>query len=102
MEPLVVLCTCPEAEAAALARKLLDERLIACATLSGATSLFIWKGAIEEAEETLLIMKTTGERWPVLRDRIVELHSYEVPEVLALPVSDGNADYLAWLASVVA
>ena len=101
MEHLVVLCTCPEAEAPDLARSLLDERLIACANLATVTSLYTWKGEIEEARETLLFMKTTEERWPALHERIEELHSYDVPEVLALPVTDGAADYLAWLDGVV-
>lgn len=101
MEHLVVLCTCPEAEAPGLARSLLDERLIACANLSTVTSLYTWKEEVEEARETLLIMKTTEERWPALRERIEELHSYDVPEVLALPVTDGAARYLAWLDGVV-
>lgn len=97
MDPLVVLSTCPEAEATDLARTLLEERLVACVNLSGVTSLYTWQGDIQEDAETLLVMKTTRERWPGLRDRIVELHSYDVPEVLALPVGDGNDDYLAWL-----
>ncbi len=101
MEPLVVLCTCPEDEARDLARALLEERLIACATMSGVTSLYTWQGDIQEDTETLLMMKTTAERWPALRDHLTEIHSYEVPEVLALPVSDGNDDYLAWLGDVV-
>jgi periplasmic divalent cation tolerance protein len=101
MENLVVLCTCPEVEAPDLARSLLDERLIACVNLAPVTSLYTWKGEIEEARETLLVMKTNKERWAALRDRIEELHSYDVPEVLALPVTDGAAGYLAWLDSVV-
>ena len=101
MEYLVVLCTCSEAEAPDLARSLLDERLIACSNLSTMTSLYTWKEAVEEARETLLIMKTTEERWPALRDRIEELHSYDMPEILALPVTDGAARYLAWLGGVV-
>ncbi len=96
-EHLVVLSTCPEAEARELARTLLEEQLVACINLSGVTSLYTWQGDIQEDMETLLVMKTTRERWPALRDRIVELHSYDVPEMLALPVVDGNDDYLAWL-----
>ena len=101
MEHLVILCTCPKAEARDLARSLLDEYLIACANLCNVTSLYTWKGEIEEARETLLVMKTTEERWPALRDRIEELHSYDMPEILALPVTDGAARYLAWLGGVV-
>ena len=101
MEHLVVLCTCPEAEAPNLARSFLDERLIACVNLSKVISLYTWKGEIAEARETLMVMKTTEERWPALRDRIEELHSYDVPEVLVLSVTDGASDYLAWLDSVV-
>lgn len=101
MEQIVVLCTAPAEEARALARMLLEERLVACANLAGVTSLYTWKGEVEEAQENLLVMKTTRERWPQLRDRIRERHSYDVPEVIALPVTDGTADYLAWLDGVV-
>lgn len=101
-EHLVVLSTCPEGEARELARTLLEERLVACVNLSRVTSLYTWQGDIQEETETLLVMKTTQGRWPVLRDRILELHSYDVPEILALPITDGNADYLAWLDGAVA
>ena len=102
MEHVVILCTCPRGEARDIVRALLDERLIACANLAGVTSLFAWQDDVEEAKETLLVMKTTREHWPALRDRILELHSYDVPEVLMLPVGDGSAGYLAWLDGVVA
>ncbi|MFO8133804.1 MAG: divalent-cation tolerance protein CutA [Thermoplasmatota archaeon] len=102
MEHVVVLCTCPPGEARDIARALLDEHLIACANLAAVTSLYTWKDEVEETEETLLVMKTTREHWPGLRDRILELHSYDVPEVLLLPVGDGSAGYLAWLEGAVA
>jgi periplasmic divalent cation tolerance protein len=102
MEPVIVLCTCPTAEARDLATTLLEERYVACASMSDVTSRYIWNDDVEEAEETLLVMKTVRKQWPTLRERIRELHSYDVPEVLMVPVSDGAADYLAWLDSVIA
>ena len=96
----VVLCTCPPDEAKPLARQLVEERLIACANiLPGVTSVYRWEGAVCEDEEALLVMKTSTERIPELTERIRALHSYEVPEVIALPLEteEGNPTYLRWL-----
>lgn len=96
----VVFCTCPPDEAKPLARQLVEERLIACANiLPGATSVYRWEGAVCEDEEALLVMKTSTERIPELTERIRALHSYEVPEVIALPLAtdEGNPAYLRWL-----
>ena len=86
----------------AMARTLVDERLAACVSLLGeATSIYRWQGAVETAQEVPLLIKTTTTRWPALRDRIAALHPYEVPEILALPVTDGLPAYLAWACSQV-
>jgi periplasmic divalent cation tolerance protein len=102
-EALVVLCTAPTVEAAAvLARALVEARLAACGNVvPGLRSIYRWKGRVEEEPEVLLVLKTTRERFPALRDELVKRHPYEVPEVLALPVEAGSAPYLEWLAAQV-
>jgi periplasmic divalent cation tolerance protein len=95
----VVLATVPDAGMGRrLARTLLEERLIACATLvPGVTSLYRWEGEVQEEEEGLLVMKTRSELVPRLVARIPELHPYELPEVLALWVDDGLPAYCRWV-----
>ncbi len=100
-DALVVLVTAPTAEqAAALARALVDERLAACGNvLAGVRSVYRWEGSVHEDAEALLVLKTTRARFEALRERVIALHPYQVPEVLALPVEAGSADYLAWIAA---
>ena len=66
------------------------------------TSIYRWRGEVEKNEEILLVIKTRGERFEALREAIVSLHPYEVPEVIALPSRRGHAPYLAWLDEAVA
>lgn len=96
---LVVLCTCPDAESAGrIARTLVDERLAACVNrLPGATSVYRWQGEIHEDSEALLLIKTRGELFEALRGRLVALHPYDAPEVIALEITAGHAPYLQWL-----
>jgi periplasmic divalent cation tolerance protein len=103
-EALVVLCTAPTAEVAAgLARALVEARLAACGNVvPGLRSIYRWQGRVEDEAEVLLVLKTTRERFPALRDELLRRHPSEVPEVLALPVEAGSAPYLAWLAGAVA
>ncbi|MBI3446610.1 MAG: divalent-cation tolerance protein CutA [Magnetospirillum sp.] len=85
-------------EAVALARSLVEARLVACANvLDGVTSLYWWDGKIQEEAEAVLICKTRSEQVPAVMDRVRELHSYECPCVVALPISDGNPAYLDWV-----
>lgn len=102
-EALVVLCTVPTAELAAeLARTLVEARLAACGNVvPGLRSIYRWQGKVEDEPEVLLILKTTRERLPELRDELLKRHPYQVPEVLALPVEAGSAAYLEWLAAQV-
>ena len=94
----VVLCTSPPSEAGALARALVEEQLVACVNIVPAvTSVYRWEGKLEEDTESLLIMKTTSGALETLQDRLVSLHSYSVPEVIALPVSGGSEAYAAWV-----
>jgi periplasmic divalent cation tolerance protein len=100
-DALVVLVTAPTPERAAeIARALVDERLAACGNVvPGLRSIYRWEGKIQDDGEALLLLKTTRARFEALRARIVELHPYEVPEVLALPVEAGSAPYLEWIAA---
>jgi periplasmic divalent cation tolerance protein len=99
-EVLLVLSTVPDLEVGErLVRQLVEERLIACGNLApGLLSIFRWEGALCREAEVLVIMKTTRARHEELFRRISELHPYEVPEVLALPVQAGLQAYCAWVA----
>ncbi len=100
---LVVLTTLgSEADARTLIAALLEERVIACGTLlPGARSWYRWEGKQQEETEVVVLLKTVTERWDVLRSAIERRHPYEVPELLALPVTHGLDRYLSWLASEV-
>ncbi|MGE5644376.1 MAG: divalent-cation tolerance protein CutA [Acidobacteriota bacterium] len=102
-DKIIVFSTCGSAEEAGrIARELVEKRVAACVNiLTGIASVYRWKGAVEEAAEVLLVIKTTRELFPRLRDEIRALHSYEVPEIVAMPVVDGLDDYLAWIADSV-
>ena len=96
---VLVLTTLPtDADAETLARALIEERLAACVNiLPPMQSIYRWEGAIEQAEERQLIMKTTADRVEDLKTRLVGLHPYEVPELIVIPLVDGSDDYLAWI-----
>ena len=84
-------------EARRIGRALVEERLAACVNIRAHETIYRWEGAIEQGEEWGLIAKTTDGAYAKLQARVVALHSYEVPCVVALPVSDGHAPYLAWI-----
>lgn len=100
MSVIVVFSTFPsEDKAAEIARTLVTEGLVACANLvPPVRSIYRWQGEVCDERETLAMMKTTRERFEALRARLVALHPYEVPEVIALPVEAGHAPYLDWVA----
>jgi periplasmic divalent cation tolerance protein len=101
---VVVMVTAGSAEeASGLARALIDERLVGCANIVGPIrSIFRWQGAVEDAAEYLLVLKARAGDADVLAARVEALHSYDVPEVLVLPLRAGSAAYLAWLADATA
>ena len=99
-QPLVVYCTCPDQTTAErIAEALVAERLAACANIvPGLISIYRWQGQVRRETELLLIIKTRGVVYSLLEARIRELHPYEVPEIVALPIQAGAAEYLGWLA----
>jgi periplasmic divalent cation tolerance protein len=98
-DAVVILITAPSAEvAAAIARTLVEERLAACGNVvPGVRSIYRWEGAVQDEAEVLLVLKTGRGALPALKLRLKELHPYQVPELLALPVEDGLAPYLDWI-----
>jgi periplasmic divalent cation tolerance protein len=98
-EHVVVLSTVGTAEdAARVARALVERRLAACVNVVPAVrSIYRWKGRVEEDEERLLVIKTRRDRIEALREALVALHPYELPEAIVLPIEAGHPPYLAWL-----
>ena len=96
---LVVYCTCPDsATAERIAETVVGEQLAACVNIApGLTSIYRWQGQVQRDAELLLIIKTRSARYPALEARIRELHPYEIPEIIALPVQAGLAAYLHWI-----
>ena len=99
-DALLVFTTLPSADKAAeLGKVLVEERLAACANLIPAVrSIYRWQGKLQDENEVLMLLKTRAENLERLKLRILELHPYEVPEVLAVPVEAGYQPYLEWLA----
>lgn len=99
----IVLSTFPSPDKAAeIAKILVEEQLAACVNLlPGVRSIYRWQGAISDDTETLALIKTTAERYDALASRLVSLHPYEVPELVALSPASGHAPYLAWIAASV-
>lgn len=104
MPHLVVFSTFETPEQAAdVARTLVTEQLAACVNLVGPVrSIYRWQGNVSDGTETLAVIKTTRDRFEAMKARLVELHPYDVPEVIAVPVEAGHAPYLAWLTDSVA
>ncbi len=101
---LIVLVTAKDRkEADRIATNLVRQRLAACVSIVPAIySRYWWNKRIEGGKEVLLMIKTASSRYKALEKRIQEIHSYKVPEILALPVMEGNADYLKWLKQSIA
>ena len=104
-EDCVIVCTTlpPEANSGELGRVLVTERLAACVSvLAPVRSVYRWEGEVEVAAEQLLHIKTTARQVQRLRERVRELHPYDLPEFVVLPIVDGDSAYLAWLAESTA
>jgi periplasmic divalent cation tolerance protein len=95
----IVFCTCPDAPSASrLAKTLVDEHLAACVNvIGGVASTYRWNGEVHVDDEVLLVIKTMADRFEAMQARLVALHPYDVPEVLAIEPAAGAAPYLAWL-----
>ncbi len=99
-EYVIVLTTLPAAGeiASAFARTLVEDRVAACVNVLGEMqSVYTWEGAVEEEQERQVVIKTCRDRLAGLWDRVRELHSYQVPEFVVLPIIDGNDAYLRWI-----
>lgn len=95
----LVLCTCPDQESAnRIAERLVGGRLAACVSLlPGLTSVYRWQGAIQCEAEVLLLIKTVAGQFAALSEALRGMHPYEVPEIIALPITAGLTDYLSWI-----
>jgi len=98
-DEIVVFITAPnEEEAAGIARALVQSRLAACVNIiKGVRSIYRWRGKLEDAPEVLMIAKTQRKLFGALAAKTRELHSYDIPEIIALPLAEGSKDYLKWL-----
>ncbi len=97
--PVVVLVTAPRGKGREIARKLVEERLAACVNVAPVESLYWWRGKVEDDSEDLLVIKTRADLLDELARRLREIHPYQVPEMLVLPVVTGLRDYVEWLVS---
>jgi len=96
----VLMTTATREEAEKIARSLLNQKLIACANIVGpVSSLFWWKEKISQENEFLVLMKTSAELFEKLATTIKQMHSYEVPEIIAIPIAKGEQTYMKWLSS---
>tara|TARA_R110002050_G_scaffold81205_2_gene173594 strand:- start:1119 stop:1463 length:345 start_codon:yes stop_codon:yes gene_type:complete len=97
-EYILVYCPCEnQDEALKISKILVEEDLIACANIQKGTSVYKWKGKVENGEETYMLMKTRGTLYDNVRTRIEQLHSYDVPCIVGWPLSHGNNPFLNWI-----
>ena len=96
---LLVLCTCPdEGSARGLSESLVQEKLAACVSIvNPISSTFTWQGRIDSEQESLLLIKTTETAYSALEQAIKQRHPYEVPEIIAIPIQRGSAEYTNWI-----
>jgi len=96
---MLVKCNCPEQQTALnIAKQLIDLKLAACVNIMpGALSVYQWQGKLEQDTEYQLQIKTSAELYPLLQAKVIELHPYDIPEIIALPIIDGHQPYLDWI-----
>ena len=101
METLrLIMVTIPKDEAVKMAKSLVEEKLAACVNIVGdVESFFFWQGAIQSDKESMLLIKSTASRFEALRDFVLENHPYELPEIIALDLSEASPDYANWVVS---
>lgn len=95
----LILCTCPDRDTAEeIAAKLIESGLAACVNIvPGITSIYRWQGKTEKDPEVLLLIKTASSRLQELQQKLVEMHPYDVPEIIALPIEHGHIPYIEWV-----
>ena len=99
---LVLTTAGSEEEARKIAHALVDRKLAACVNIvPQIESVYRWQGKVESAREWLLLIKTSAEKFSAVRDALCELHSYDLPECIAIAIEDGSPDYLQWIADSV-
>jgi len=99
---IVFTTTGSKEEAQKIASALVEQQLAACVNVVGPiSSTYRWRGKVEKTEEFLLIVKTTANMYPHVAETIRRLHSYDLPEIIQLSISDGSAEYLAWIGESV-
>jgi periplasmic divalent cation tolerance protein len=96
----VLTTTASEAEAETIAEALLAAELAACVQILEARSRYVWNGAVQREAEQLLLIKTRAALFEMVRAKVRTMHSYDAPEIVALPITAGDGDYLSWLGSV--
>ncbi|MBL0318609.1 MAG: divalent-cation tolerance protein CutA [Alphaproteobacteria bacterium] len=95
---LIYITVPTKEEALLIARSVIQEKLAACANiLPQATSVYEWQGTMEQTEETVLILKSTAKSYRDLEQRVIDLHSYECPCIVALPIQEGHSAFLSWI-----
>jgi periplasmic divalent cation tolerance protein len=94
---VIILCTAPPGDSEKIAKVLVEERLAACVNVFPVKSYYIWEGKLSEDEEELMIIKTTQEAAKNIKARILELHSYKLPEIIIIPIVGGEERYLQWI-----
>jgi periplasmic divalent cation tolerance protein len=100
-EIIVLITTSDEVEAARIARALVEARLSGCVNIiKGIRSIYSWQGKVQDENEVLMVVKTRESLFYSLMEKVKELHSYTVPEIIALPIIRGSEDYLKWLKEV--
>jgi periplasmic divalent cation tolerance protein len=98
----IVVCTCPTDMARDIASQLLEARLVACVNVVPTVqSFYRWEGELQEEQESMLVIKTTAERYGELESRLAEIHSYDVPEIIRISIEDGLESYLSWVEASV-
>ena len=100
-EIIILVTAASEEEAGKIGRALVEAGLIACANiLPGIRSIFFWEGRVTQEQECLLLLKSRGDLFEAIAAAVKSLHSYTVPEIIALPITHGSQDYLAWIREV--
>ena len=99
MSAIVIYCTCPDIESAErISRHIVEQRMAACVNLiPGITSIYTWDGNIQRDQEVLLVIKSTKVRFDDIQNLISDEHPYDLPELIAVPITESSPDYLEWI-----